>query len=100
VIAYRANALTAAVVRRLIRVERVSLANILLRRDLQPELLQERCRPEALAQALEPMLGRRQADCGLAAELRRLLGGEGAAPSERAARLVLDSAGWRPGTGD
>jgi len=101
VIAYRAHPLTAAIVRRLVRVDRVSLANLLLRRDVQPELLQQRCRADLLAGALEPMLARSD-DAGRAAatELRRLLGGEGEAPSERAARLVLDSAGWRPSTGD
>lgn len=100
-IAYRANPVTAAIMRRLIRVDRVSLVNLLLRRDVQPELLQERCRPDLLAGSLASLLAERgERERAAAAELRRLLGGEGEAPSERAARLVLDSAGWRPSTGD
>ena len=99
-IAYRAHPVTAAIVRRLIRVKRVSLANLLLDEDLQPELLQESCRPELLAAALAPMLASSQRQEAAGARLRRLLGGEGEPPSERAAAAVLETAGWRPQGGD
>lgn len=100
VIAYRAHPITAAIVRRLIRVQRVSLANILLNRDLQPELLQENCRPDTLATALGRLLETPVRDVEAAETLRRLLGGEGEPPSERAAQAVLETAGWRPNTGE
>jgi lipid-A-disaccharide synthase len=99
-IAYRAHPITAAIVRRLIRVKRVSLANLLLDEDLQPELLQENCRPELLASALSPMLTAPHRAAEPAERLRRLLGGDGEPPSERAAAAVLETAGWRSQGGD
>ncbi len=95
VIAYRAHPVTAAIVRRLLRVKRVSLANLLLEEDLQPELLQENCRPDRLAAAVSRMLDAPREEQA-AERLRRLLGGEGEPPSERAAAAVLETAGWRP----
>ena len=96
VIAYRVSPLSAAVARRLIRVDYVSLPNLVLGREVQPERLQERCTPEALAEALAPLLddpearARQLAGCREAA---RALGLGGEVPSHRAARAVLSLMG-------
>ncbi len=94
VAAYRANPLTAAVIRRLIRVPYVTLVNLILDRPAVPELLQQRCRPELLAAELELLLAdpaaanwQREAFGELAARL-----GRDRAPSARAAAIVADIA--------
>lgn len=55
-IAYRVNPITAAIVRRLIRVPFASLVNLLAEREVVPEYLQERATPEALAEGLAGLL--------------------------------------------
>ena len=92
VIAYRVSPLTAWIGRRLIRVPFANLVNIVLDREVVPEFLQERCRPDLLAPALQDLLSdpdarRRQTDG--AREAIAQLGGEGSPPSLRAARAVL-----------
>lgn len=92
VVGYRVNALTAAVVRRIIKVKYVSLGNLILDRYSFKELLQERFTvPKMMAElerltADEPYRARMQADY---AEIRTLLGGSGA--SEAAARAMIES---------
>lgn len=92
VIAYRVNPLSAFVARRLIKVDHVSLPNLVMGEDLQPELLQERCTPRNLAAALEQLLdnpaARRQQLEGCASVARQL-GLGGPAPSRRAAAAIL-----------
>ncbi|MDP6345316.1 MAG: lipid-A-disaccharide synthase [Alphaproteobacteria bacterium] len=92
VVAYRANALTAALVRRLLKVPNVALPNILAGRRVMPELLQEHCRPEPIAAALQGLLddeaGRRE-QIGALTEIAEMLGAGGEAPSLRAAKAVL-----------
>jgi lipid-A-disaccharide synthase len=55
-VTYRVNPLTAAIARRLIRVPHVAMVNLLAGRRLVPELLQQDCRPERLAQTVEQLL--------------------------------------------
>jgi len=92
VVAYRVNALTAAIVRRLVKVPHASLVNLLAEREVVPERLQEACTPEALAEALlRPMLDPAVAAAqraGMAESLARLRAPEGL-PSEAAAEAVL-----------
>ncbi len=52
VIAYKVNALSAQVAKRLLKIRFVSLPNILLGRALQPELLQWDCTPDKIAAEL------------------------------------------------
>jgi lipid-A-disaccharide synthase len=92
VIAYRVAPLTAIAARRLIRVPYVSLVNLAAGREVQPELLQERCTPETLAQSLLRLLSdsderTKRAREGLAAVSK--LAPPGLSPSRRAARAVL-----------
>lgn len=99
VAAYRANPLTAAIVRRMIRVPHVTLPNLVLGRGLVPELLQEKCTPEGLAIAaarlLEDPAARAAQLEGLRQAVHRLAVAE--APSMRAAAIVLRCAGREEG---
>jgi len=98
VIAYRAAAITAAVVRRLARVRFASIVNLVHDREVVPELMQEACRPKPLAAAVaalfrDPAARRAQvADCRRAA---RMLGLGARRPSEHAAQIILDIIGRR-----
>ena len=93
-VAYRANALSAMLARRLIQVRHVALPNLILAREVVPELLQTECTPARLAEAAVELLGDGMlpaAQRRAFAELRGRLGGDGPPPSERAARAVLDT---------
>jgi len=93
VIAYRINPVTAAIAKRLLKLRFVSLPNILLDREVQPERLQWDCTPEALAAALQPLLIDPQARARQQAAYREvvhLLTPSGdVTPSERAAETIL-----------
>lgn len=87
-VVYKAHPVTWAWGRRMIRgkVQHLGMANLLLRREAWPELLQSRCSPRLLADRLaecvgaSPAAARASAD---AAELRRLLAAEpGSSPAE------------------
>ena len=93
VVTYKVSAPTAWVGRRLLRTRWVSLVNILLEREAVPELLQERCRPELLADAVSALLtdeAARAAQREAGREALRRLGHGGPSPSARAARVILD----------
>lgn len=92
VIAYETSWLNAAILRRLALVDHVGLVNIIAGREVQPELLQENCRPDLLAAAVETLLS----DAAAAEAQRRSYRDVVAklavpvAPSERAADAVLE----------
>jgi lipid-A-disaccharide synthase len=92
VVAYRLNAITVAIVRRLVKVPHASLVNLLAEREVVPERLQEFCTPDSLAEALlRPMLDPAVAAAqrvGFAEALAKLRAAEGL-PSEAAAQAVL-----------
>ncbi len=93
VIAYKVNPLTAWAVRRMMQVPYVSLVNLILDRPVTPELLQERCRPDLLADAVGELLGDAGARETQRIEARRAaeaIGLGGPSPSVRAAEVVLD----------
>lgn len=92
IIGYRVNALTGLLARRLLKIKYVCLLNLLLDRQVVPELLQEDCVPDRLAAAVSGLLDdtavRRQQLAETGEALARLgLGGE--SPSRRAAQQVL-----------
>ncbi|MEE9299649.1 MAG: lipid-A-disaccharide synthase [Alphaproteobacteria bacterium] len=92
VIAYRVNPITGLIARRLIRVPHVSLVNLLLERPLVPELLQQACTPERIADALARLIEEpeeRRAQIEGFGEIPRKLGSDGVAPSARAAEVLL-----------
>ncbi len=92
VVAYKVNPLTAAVVRRFIRVKYATLTNLILDREVMPEFIQERCKPENLAVAAAKLLTDRsaaEAQAALQTQAMCALGLGGGAPSLRAARAIL-----------
>ncbi len=92
VVAYRINPMTAMLARRLIRVDHASLVNILLQREVSPELLQDDCQPDRIAATLQGLLADGRAHCrqqAIAREVAGRLAGDGPPPSLRAAEAVL-----------
>jgi len=93
VVAYRVNPLTAWVLRKFLTVPFVCLVNIIMKRRVIPELLQERCCPECLAEVMnyvlndQPTRSVQQEAFAKVGKLIRQPGGH--APSETAAKLVL-----------
>jgi lipid-A-disaccharide synthase len=92
-VAYRASALTAFMVRRMIRIPYVHLANLLAKRMIIPELIQEDCTPANITATIQPLLvdaaardAQKQALAGIAA----MLGvNDSQSPSEKAAETIL-----------
>ena len=80
-IVYRLNALTYQIARRIVKVPHFGLANVVARREVAPELLQDEVNPERLGQELTRLLDpdeARRLRAGLA-EVRGHLGEPGAA---------------------
>jgi lipid-A-disaccharide synthase len=80
VVAARANALTAWIARRVVRLPSLTMVNLIAGEPVVPELIQEDARPERLAMAVRELLG----PAGAAqrerlAEIRARLGGGGTA---------------------
>ena len=93
VVTYRISAISAWLLRRMIKVKYVSLVNLLLNREVVPELLQEECNPDKLAQKLAGFLiskdkGNQQIQEAQAA-LAQLIPENGEQPSQLAAKEVL-----------
>lgn len=92
---YRANALSAMIVRRMLKTPYVNLANILLERAVIPELLQENCTGPLLAEALAPLLCQelaRAAQRHALAPVATLLGASAPqSPSSKAAEIILNA---------
>ncbi|HZH46240.1 MAG TPA: lipid-A-disaccharide synthase [Roseococcus sp.] len=92
VVAYRVNPITAAIVRRLVKVPHASLVNLLAGEEVVPEFIQGDCTAEKLAAGLRPLLEGGAAverqRAGFARALARLHPAEGL-PSEAAGAAVL-----------
>lgn len=56
VVAYRVHALTYAIALRLVKTDFYSLPNLLAKKELVPELIQEHCNPDELTEALHKLL--------------------------------------------
>jgi lipid-A-disaccharide synthase len=92
VAAYRLAAVEAAIMRPLIRVPSVILANLVLGENVVPEFLQEACTPDRLADALAPLLAdtparRHQLDAF--GRLDEIMQAGRIVPSARAAETVI-----------
>lgn len=90
---YRTSWLEAFLGRRLLKIPRISLANIVAEKDVAPEFLQEAAKPEAVAEWAREMLFDREKQRACREELaviRENLGGPGA--SRRAAEAILEEA--------
>jgi lipid-A-disaccharide synthase len=93
IIAYRASALTAYLLRRMIKIPYANLANLLANRLIIPELLQEDCTGEKIAAVVLPLLTdpkAREEQCTALADIAAQLGTRDAqSPSEKAADIIL-----------
>ena len=94
VIGYKAHPISAAIARRLLKIDTATLPNLLSGDKAIPEYFQEDCAPEPLAAALEPLLAqgpeRARQERAAAATLAALGGAPGEEPpSLRAARSLL-----------
>jgi lipid-A-disaccharide synthase len=97
--AYRTSWLTAAIVRRLARVDTANLVNLVGGADVVPEFLQEDCRAERIAPAVLALLegeGGRAVQLAAFERVVTALGRGGEGPSVRAARSVLEVLGQSP----
>jgi lipid-A-disaccharide synthase len=95
VVAYRASLLEEAIVRPLIRVSTIVLANLVLGENVMPEYLQRQASPDRLAAALSSLMAdtperRKQLDAF--ARLDAIMGIGTTAPSEKAAAVVVGCA--------
>lgn len=90
IVVYRVHPLTYAVGRRIIKVNYLSMVNVLANEEIVPEFLQERLQPDAVAQEALALLGnreRRETMKKQVAAIVATLGGPGA--SQRAAEAIL-----------
>lgn len=93
VLAYKINPISAAIMRRFIKIPYVGLVNILQQRIVMPEFLQQDCTADKIAPALlqlltDPAARQRQID-GCAAVAAQLGADDPVPPAHRAARAVL-----------
>lgn len=93
VIAYRANPMTAAIVRHVVRVRHAAMVNLIEGSEVLPEFLQEWATPDNIFAAVSRLLDdeaprRRQQDA--MARVMTVLGKGGEPPHLRAARAVLE----------
>jgi lipid-A-disaccharide synthase len=93
VIAYKVAPLTAWIARRFLKIQFVNLSNILLGREIVPELLQEACNVERILHYMEDFLNKgpiyeRQTE-GFA-KVREILGMGEQTPSANACDAILD----------
>jgi len=86
-IAYRLNALTAALARRVLKIKYVNLINLLQDKPVIPELLQENCTLEKLTQTAENLFQNPRQDVLPSLEKLGLNAGE--SPSEKVAACLL-----------
>lgn len=90
--AYRTGAMEAWILRRVIKVNSVILANLVVGENVVPEFLQEDCTPEKLATALREVLGDsalRRKQLEAFARIDGIMSTGNAPPSVRAADIVL-----------
>lgn len=98
VVGYKVSPFSAWAMRKMIRVRFVSLVNLLMKKEVVPELLQEFCRPELIADELDRLLEapeerRLQVETSLEA-MQQLGLGNKRPPSERVAVELLRMLGF------
>ncbi|MEM7680025.1 MAG: lipid-A-disaccharide synthase [Pseudomonadota bacterium] len=95
ILTYKAHPVTAFIVRRLIQVDHIHLANLIMDETIIPEYIQDNSRAEKLRRAILPLLLDQksiQAQKEKLEALGRKLGeGDEASPSEKAADLILET---------
>jgi lipid-A-disaccharide synthase len=94
VTAYKVGELEAFILRRVVRVQSVILANLVIGDNVIPEYLQEACTPDNLAPAVAEVLGEtalRERQVAAFARLDTIMSTGAASPSVRAADIVLET---------
>lgn len=92
-IAYKVSPVSAFLARRFLKIRYACLINLLLQAPVVPELLQENCTPENLADGIDRLLsdsGERERQKQACREAMKKLGYEDVLPSRRAAAVVLE----------
>lgn len=92
IIAYKVPKLTEWAARRFLHIQFVNLTNILLGREIVPELLQQDCAPDNILQYVEKFLAHEQLynrQMNGFADVRKLLGMGEQTPSDNAATEIL-----------
>ena len=93
VIAYKLSPISTIIARKFIHIPYVNLVNILLKREVVPELLLERCEPVLIADALAKLIDSREARTAQLTDFRQaliMLGlGDPQTPGQKAAAAVL-----------
>jgi len=103
VAAYRMHPLTMAIVRRMTRVNSVSLTNLILEDSIIPEYLQEACTAANLVPAVAGILANgdeRKKQIEASAQVAMALGAGGEPPAERAAKAILALLNGKAGQND
>ncbi len=98
-VVYRTAALTYWLARRLVKVPHIGMVNIVAGRGICPEFIQAAATPQALADALQPLLSATGEYATMKQELARVataLGGAGAA--EKVAAGMARDLGWSAGS--
>lgn len=93
VVAYKINALTAFIAKRVLKTPYVCLVNILEQKLVVPELLQENCTPPKILEALHSLLHdqkKRTQQLKHFKHVKKQLSPEFGAPSEQAAQVIFD----------
>lgn len=94
VIVYRTSAVTYRIGKRLARISRIGLPNIVARETVVPELIQDEANPDAMARELEPLLADGEHRDGIVRRLRSLRETlSGAGPSAAVVDMLAEAAG-------
>ena len=94
VVVYKTGNITYQIARRLIKIDKISLVNLVLNDRVAPELIQQEATPEKMMAELSQLYTdetKYSATCARLNEVPSLLGGTGA--SERAALMILEMIG-------
>ena len=92
IIAYKVSATSAFLARRLLKIQFVNLSNIMLGREIIPELIQERCTPENIKHYIDRLLNKDdlyETQMEGFKEVREVLGMGEQTPSENASDVIL-----------
>ena len=93
VIAYDMNWLSRQIIGRMLRVDTVTLVNLVSGTRAIPEFIGSACRPAPIAETLLAVLDKPQAQTRAMIDTMEKLGLDGPPPGERAARAVLEGLG-------
>ena len=100
VVIYKGSKISYMIVKRMVKVSHISLANLVAGEEVVPELIQDEVTPEGIAKKMFIMLEERDTRENIVKKLGRIRGllGEGGA-SERTAKIALDMMGVTIGNG-